>query len=234
MVKNTVIWSQKMVDSVMERYPKLYELKQYHGKWSYDYGVVLKGIEKVWKQTGDQKYFDFIKENIDYFIDDEGNIKMYDKEKYNIDYINNGKVLLFLYKETKEERYKLAADRLREQLAEHPRTSEGAFWHKEIYPYQIWLDGLYMGSPFYLEYKQMFEDGDASDIVKQFELADKYTRDEETQLRHHAWDEKKVQPWVDPETGLSEHYWSRSIGWYLMGLIDVLEMLPADHEDERN
>lgn len=231
MVNETVIWSQKMVDSVMERYPKLYELKQYHGKWSYDYGVVLKGIEKVWKQTGDQKYFDFIKTNMDYFIDAEGNIKMYDKKKYNIDYINNGKVLLFLYEETKEERYKLAADRLREQLAEHPRTSEGAFWHKEIYPYQIWLDGLYMGSPFYLEYKQMFEDGDASDITKQFVLADKYTRNEETQLRHHAWDEKKVQPWGDPETGLSRHYWSRSIGWYLMGLIDVLEMLPEDHED---
>lgn len=231
MVNERVIWSKKMVDSVMERYPKLYESKKYNGKWSYDYGVVLKGVEKVWKKTGEQKYFDFIKSNMDYFINDEGNIKMYDKEKYNIDYINNGKILLFLYDETNEERYKLAADRLRAQLENHPRTSEGAFWHKEIYPYQIWLDGLYMGSPFYLEYKQMFEDGDPSDIVNQFMICDKHTRDEKTQLRHHAWDEKKIQPWSDPETGLSKHYWSRSIGWYLMALIDVIEMLSEDSEN---
>lgn len=230
MEKRIIVWSQKMADSIIERYPKLYVSKQYNEKWSYDYGVVLKGFEKVWKQTGDQKYFDFIKSNMDFFIDKAGSIRNYSKEKFNIDFINNGKILLFLYKETKDERYKKAADMLRDQLQNHPRTSEGAFWHKQIYPYQIWLDGLYMGSPFYLEYIQSFENGDISDVIKQFELCDKHTRSESTKLRHHAWDEKKVQPWCNPETGLSEHYWSRSLGWYLMALIDVIEMLPEDSE----
>ncbi|GAA0356500.1 glycoside hydrolase family 88 protein [Alkalibacterium iburiense] len=231
METETKIWSREMADTVLERYPKLYTLKQYHGKWSYDYGVVLKGIEKVWRETGEQKYFDFIQSNMDFFIDEDGSIKNYSKDKFNIDYINNGKVLLFLFKETKDERYKKAADKLRDQLKDHPRTSEGAFWHKQIYPYQIWLDGLYMGSPFYLEYIQSFEDGDISDVIKQFILCDKHTRSDSTQLRHHAWDEKKVQPWCDKDTGLSRHYWSRSLGWYLMALIDVLEKMPEDHTD---
>lgn len=231
MDKETAIWSVKMADTVIERYPQIYALKAYKGSWSYDYGVVLKGMEKVYKETGDKKYLKYIQSTMDFFVDEEGNIKNYLKDKFNIDFINNGKCLLFLYKETKNEKYKKAADRLRDQLKDHPRTSEGAFWHKQIYPYQIWLDGLYMGSPFYLEYIQEFEDGDISDVIRQFELCDKYTRSESTQLRHHAWDEKKVQPWCDPETGLSRHYWSRSLGWYLMALIDVVEMIADDHKD---
>lgn len=234
MINAAVKWSFRMADTVLERYPDMYWLAPYQEKWSYDYGVVLKGIEKVYKETGDQKYLDYIQSTMDFFINESGEIKNYDKNKFNIDFINNGKVLLFLYKETKMEKYRKAADRLRDQLKDHPRTSEGAFWHKEIYPYQIWLDGLYMGSPFYLEYNQLFEDGDYSDIIRQFELCDQHTRSEATQLRHHAWDEKKVQPWCDPETGLSRHYWSRSLGWYLMALIDVIEMLdPKDTDRDK-
>ncbi|MEC6747980.1 glycoside hydrolase family 88 protein [Marinilactibacillus sp. XAAS-LB27] len=232
MLKETISWSTEMADTVIERYPELYALRPYRGKWSYDYGVVLKGLEKVYKETNEQKYFDYIQKTMDYFIGEDGSIKDYEKEKFNIDFINNGKVLLFLYKETKQEKYKKAAERLRDQLADHPRTSEGAFWHKKIYPYQIWLDGLYMSSPFYLEYIKMFEDQDYSDVIKQFELCDEHTRSAVTQLRHHAWDEKAVQPWCDPETGLSRHYWSRSLGWYLMALADVIELLDEDSEDK--
>lgn len=222
----------KTANSIMERTPKLYEDRGYHGKWTYDYGVILKGFELLWKQTGDHKYFQFIQDNMDYFIQEDGSILGYRLDEYNIDHINNGKLLFTLYKETKLEKYKEAATLLRKQLHTHPRTSEGAFWHKEIYPYQIWLDGLYMGAPFYLEYLLTFEEGQGiDDVTKQFILSEKHTRDCNTGLLHHAWDEKRIQPWCNPETGLSLNYWGRSLGWYVMALVDVLEILPTGHGD---
>lgn len=225
-------WAVKTADTLMERLPRLYEDKGYNGKWSYDYGVVLKGYELLWKQSGERKYFNYIADNMDYFIQEDGSIRGYRKDEYNIDHINNGKLLFTLYAETGLEKYKLAAANLRDQLQTHPRTSEGAFWHKQIYPYQIWLDGLYMGSPFYLEYLLTFEGGaNLDDVTKQFILCEKHTKDPVTGLLFHAWDEKKVQPWCNPETGLSENFWGRSMGWYLMALVDVLEMLPEDHAD---
>lgn len=151
-------WSKKLAKSIMERTPRLYEEKWYKGKWSYDYGVVLKGFQLLWEQTQEKIYFDFIKDNIDYFVQEDGTIRGYSVEEYNIDHVNTGKLFFLLYKETGEEKYKKAAELLSQQLANHPRTSEGAFWHKEIYPYQIWLDGLYMGSPFYAEFIQNFSE----------------------------------------------------------------------------
>lgn len=226
-------WAIKTADSIMTRMPRLYENKIYHGKWSYDYGVVLKGFQLLWQQTGNRQYFQFIKDNMDYFVQEDGGIRNYHLEEYNIDHINNGKLLFLLYKETGEEKYNQAAALLRKQLETHPRTSEGAFWHKKIYPYQIWLDGLYMGAPFYLEYMLTFggEGQDISDVTKQFKICEKHTKDPNTGLLFHAWDEKRVQPWCDPETGLSANFWGRSLGWYLMALVDVLELLPAEHRD---
>jgi unsaturated rhamnogalacturonyl hydrolase len=225
-------WAMKTANSIMERTPKLYEDKGKHGKWSYDYGVVLKGFELLFKQTGDRKYLQFIQDNMDYFIQEDGSIRGYTLGEYNIDHINNGKLLFTLYQETKQEKYKLAATSLREQLRTHPRTSEGVFWHKEIYPHQIWLDGLYMGSPFYLEYLLTFEEAQGlDDVTKQFILCEKHTKDSETGLLYHAWDEKHVQLWCNPETGQSPNFWGRSLGWYLMALVDVLEILPSAHVD---
>ncbi|MCH1625455.1 glycoside hydrolase family 88/105 protein [Ferdinandcohnia quinoae] len=227
----TLQWAQKMADSVMVRTPFLFE-KAYNQKWSYDYGVVLKGFELVWKLTGDRKYFDYMKKNMDFFINEDGNIRGYDLDHFNIDHINNGKVLLTIYKETKEERYKKAIDLLREQLSLHPRTSEMVFWHKKIYPYQIWLDGLYMGAPFYAEYVREFGDAvEFSDITKQFLLCAKNTEDPKTGLLYHAFDEKRVQPWCDPKTGLSKNFWGRSMGWFVMGLVDTLDIIPNTHPD---
>ena len=225
-------WAIQTADSIMERTPKLYEDKGKKGKWSYDYGVILKGFELLFKQTGDRKYLQFIQDNMDYFIQEDGSIQGYRLDEYNIDHINNGKLLFLLYKETKQEKYKQAAILLRGQLNTHPRTSEGAFWHKEIYPYQIWLDGLYMGAPFYLEHLLTFEEGQGlDDVTKQFILCEKHTKDSSTGLLYHAWDEKRVQLWCDPETGLSSNFWGRSLGWYLMALVDVLEILPTEHAD---
>lgn len=225
-------WAVKTADSIMARTPQLYEDKGYHGKWSYDYAVVLKGFELLWKQTGEAKYLQYIQSNMDYFIQEDGSIRGYRQEEYNIDHINNGKLLFLLYNETKQEKYKAAAAHLREQLLNHPRTSEGAFWHKQIYPYQIWLDGLYMGAPFYLEYLLTFEEGAGlEDVTKQFILCEKHTKDAATGLLYHAWDEQRIQPWCDPETGLSPNFWGRSLGWFVMALVDVLELLPVEHPD---
>ncbi|MGZ7443512.1 glycoside hydrolase family 105 protein [Paenibacillus sp. TH7-28] len=228
---NQMKWAVKTALSVMERTPKLYE-KGYNGKWSYDYGVVLKGFALVWKQTGERKYFEYIRDHMDYFVGEDGSVRGYRKDEYNIDHLNNGKLLFLLHRETGLEKYRQAAALLRSQLAAHPRTSEGAFWHKQIYPYQIWLDGLYMGAPFYLEYLLTFEDGNGlDDVTKQFILCEKHTKDADTGLLYHAWDEKKVQPWCDPATGLSPNFWGRSLGWYVMALADVLELLPQGHRD---
>ncbi|OJH20349.1 glycosyl hydrolase family 88 [Bacillus obstructivus] len=224
-------WSQRMVDSVIERRPLLSE-GVYQDKWSYDYGVVLKGTELVWRQTGDSKYFDYMKKNMDAFIDEEGNIREYHLEHFNIDHINNGKVLITLYEETKDQRYKNAIDLLRRQLRFHPRTSEGVFWHKKVYPFQIWLDGLYMGAPFYAEYiKRYGEEEEFDDVTKQYLLCVKNTKDHETGLLYHAFDEKKVQPWCNPITGHSKNFWGRSMGWFVMGLVDTLSLLPETHRD---
>lgn len=184
-------WAARTAKSIMERTPKLHEDKGYGGKWSYDYGVVLKGFELLWRQTGDRAYYRFIQDNMDDFIQEDGTIRGYRLDEYNIDHINNGKLLFVLHAETKQDKYKKAAELLRNQLRSHPRTSEGAFWHKQIYPYQIWLDGLYMGSPFYLEYLLAFEDGEGlGDVTKQFILCERHTKDAKTGLLFHAWDEK--------------------------------------------
>ena len=223
--------SEKIMKTLIERYPLLPESNKYHGKWSYDFGVILQGVKAAYKASNNPVYYQYIKDNMDYFIQEDGTIKNYHFDSMNIDYVNNGKLLFFLYEETKEEKYKVAMDRLFEQLQQMPRTSEGGFWHKKIYPYQMWLDGLYMGSPFYAEYLLTFKNGEGlDDVVKQFELCYKHTVDEKTGLLYHAWDEKREQEWADPETGLSLNFWGRSIGWYVMALVDVIELLPEMYE----
>jgi len=218
------VWSVAMTDSVMKRDPLFYK------KWAYDYGVVLKGVEAVWRNTQEQKYFDYIKTNLDMFIHADGVIWGYDLEEFNIDYMNNGKQLLLLYTQTGDERYKKAANLLREQLRRHPRTSAGGFWHKKIYPHQMWLDGLYMGAPFYAEYAKMFGEPEAfADIANQFILMNQYARDKNTGLLYHGWDESREQRWANPETGCSPNFWGRAMGWYAMAIVDVLDHFPAQH-----
>src|SRR6266850_4187956 len=199
-------------------------------KWTYDHGLVLKGIEGVWHTTGDGRYFKYIKESMDQYINPDGTIRTYKLEDYNIDNVLNGRVLLSLYKVTGQEKYSKAAALLREQLKTHPRTSDGGFWHKKIYPSQMWLDGLYMGEPFYAEYAATFhEDAAFDDIAKQFILMELHSRDAKTGLLYHGWDESKQQRWADPVTGRSPNFWGRAMGWYAMALVDTLDYFPKDH-----
>lgn len=149
---------------------------------------------------------------------------------YSLDDIQSGVVTLKLYDITGDERYRKAVDFMRDQLQHHPRTKEGGFWHKERYPYQMWLDGLYMGEPFYADYATRFnEPSDFDDIANQFRLITLHTYDPATGLFYHAWDEKKKQLWANKKTGTSPSFWGRAIGWYMMALVDVLDVMPADH-----
>lgn len=219
--------SQKVLTTILERYPLLAEVPKYQGKWSYDFGVILMGIKAAYLETGEERYYQFIKGNMDYFIQEDGTIRGYSYESMNIDYVNNGKLLFLLYEKTGEDKYKKALYTLFDQLQHMPRTSEGGFWHKKIYPYQMWLDGLYMGAPFYAEYLLTFHDGKGmEDVIQQFTLCFQHTLDRESGLLYHAWDEKRKQEWADPQTGLSPHFWGRSMGWYVMALVDTIALLP--------
>jgi unsaturated rhamnogalacturonyl hydrolase len=199
-------------------------------KWTYEQGVLLKGMEGVWLNTGDGKYFSYIQRGMDHFITEDGTIRAYKLEDYNIDNVLPGRILLLLYKVTGKEKYRKAAATLREQLKTHPRTTEGGFWHKKIYPSQMWLDGLYMGEPFYAEYAATFNEPAAfDDIAKQFVLMELRARDAKTGLLYHGWDESRKQRWADPQTGRSPHFWGRAMGWYAMALVDTLDYFPQNH-----
>ncbi|MBL7737840.1 MAG: glycoside hydrolase family 88 protein [Chitinophagaceae bacterium] len=199
-------------------------------KWSYDMGVVLKGFEGMWMNTGDVRYFNAIQKKMDWFVQNDGSIKGYELDEYNIDHVNNGKLVLLLYRVTGKEKYKKAADLLRSQLRTHPRTKEGGFWHKKIYTNQMWLDGLYMGAPFYAEYAMLFhEDSAFNDIANQFIWMEKNARDPKTGLLYHAWDESKEQKWANKTTGTSPFFWARAMGWYSDALVDALDYFPASH-----
>ena len=199
-------------------------------KWRYDQGVILKGIEGIWNKTGEGKWFQYIQKSMDYYVQEDGTIKGYKPDEYNIDHLNNGRLVLLLYQVTGKEKYRKAAQLLRSQLTTHPRTSEGGFWHKKIYPSQMWLDGLYMGQPFYAEYAKLFGDAAAfNDITRQFVVMEKHARDPKTGLLYHGWDESREQKWADKKTGLSPHIWGRALGWYGMAMVDALDHFPQNH-----
>lgn len=221
----------RFADSEMKRAPQAWQLD--HGKrlyFGYAQGVGTLAMLKVWEETGDDKYLDYVVEWADTLINNEGEIHLYKVETYNIDYINSGKVLFEVYRQTGEDKYKLAMERLVNQMKHHPRTHEGVFWHKLIYPHQIWLDGLYMGSPFLAEYAVTFNQPQLiDDVINQFIVCARHTYDQATGLYYHAWDESKNQQWANKMTGQSPNFWGRSIGWWFMALVDVLDFIPADH-----
>ena len=199
-------------------------------KWSYDQGVILEGIDQIWKRTGDGAYFAYMQKGMDLFINKDGDIRGYKQQDYNIDNVKNGRALLTLYKVTGQQKYFKAATHLWDQLQKQPRTSDGGFFHKKIYQSQMWLDGLYMGEPFYAEYATLIGDNKAfDDIAQQLILMEQHARDSKTGLLYHGWDESKQQRWADKATGLSPNFWGRAMGWYGMALVDVLDYFPVNH-----
>jgi unsaturated rhamnogalacturonyl hydrolase len=224
-------WSEKIAATVMNIWKDSMSTSGKPAKWSYDQGVILKGMEGRWYQTGEPKYFYYMQRCMDVFVDEKGEIKTYKQSDYNLDNVLCGRILLTLYNVTGKEKYYKAATTLREQLKTQPRTNEGGFWHKKIYPNQMWLDGLYMAEPFYAEYASSFNDGAAfDDIANQFVWMEKHARDAKTGLLYHGWDESKKEKWANPQTGTSAHFWARAMGWYGMALVDVLENFPAGNK----
>ena len=221
-------WSIKAAESFIERKPDLTE------KWSYDVGIVLKGFEDLYNATGHEGYFDYIKDTVDFFVQDDGGIKMYDRDEYALDNINTGKLMFPLYKKTGDEKYRKAADILMEQLNTQPRSRDGVFWHKKSLPDQVFLDSLFMSAPFYAQYiKEFSDEKNYDDVAKQFILCESYLRDDKTGLLYHACDLSKKASWCDPETGLSASFWGRAMGWFVMGLADALEYIPDNHKDRQ-
>jgi len=221
-------WSRAMAATVMSWWNDSLAAKP--AKWSYDMGVVLKGMQALWYATGDAEYFRYIQKSMDAWVEEDGSIKGYNADEFNIDNINDGKLLLLLYRVTEKPKYKKAADLLRNQLLHHPRTSEGGFWHKKIYTNQMWLDGLYMGEPFYAEYAMQFQEDTAfNDITRQFVLMERHARDPKTGLLYHGWDESKEQKWANKQTGQSANFWARAMGWYGMAMVDALDYFPSNH-----
>ena len=217
-------WSARMVESTLGRYT------QKDFSWNYDHGLQVLAIQKAGEATGEERYLKFAADWIDYFIQPDGTIRTYRMETYNVDWVNSGKLLFGAYERTGDERYRRAIETLREQMRKHPRNNANGFWHKQIYPYQMWLDGIYMAGPFMSEYALRFNEPETfDDVTYQITLIDEHTRDPKTGLLYHAWDESKQQRWCDPKTGLSKYFWGRAIGWYVMALVDVLDHLPREH-----
>jgi unsaturated rhamnogalacturonyl hydrolase len=217
-------YAVSMAESIMRDSSREYQ------NWNYVNGTVLLSFIELWHATGKEKYFDYIKSTVDKSVNTDGTIRHYRLADYNIDQVKEGSAVLFLYRETGEEKYRKAVGLLRKQMNEHPRTSEGAFWHKQRYPWQIWLDGLYMGSPFLAEYGEIFKEPELfDDVITQLLQAHKHTLDPVTGLYYHGWDEKREREWANPVTGQSPSFWGRGMGWYAMAIVDALDFIPADH-----
>ena len=227
----TAKWSIRMADAVMTRSDSL---GYYNGRtrrgWSYDVALLGMAIDRL--GSIDQKYSAYMKTDMDALVDANGHVARYDSSKFNIDYINPARNLLILWERSGDENYKLALGQFVRQMENHPKTQSGGFWHKKTYPWQIWLDGVYMGMPFLVQYANDFNDPRWFDVAThEIILVYEKTRDPKTGLLYHAWDESKTQQWANPETGQSPHFWSRAMGWYVMAIVDVLDYLPKDHKD---
>ena len=201
--------------------------------WNYIDGCMITALIEMAEISGDARYFDFSRRFIDAFVGEDGSVRTFKPEKHTLDDINEGRVLFPLYERTGENKYRLAAETLKRALDDQPRTHEGSFWHKQIYPNQVWLDGIYMALPFLALYEGHFGGGDYGDILRQVRTVREHMRDAGTGLYYHGYDASRSAFWADPVTGLSKSFWLRSIGWFAVALADLVELVPeADGRGE--
>ncbi len=202
--------------------------------YSYKSSIVLEALYRASGVLGSEEIFNYVNDMINYYIPEDGVVRTYKLEDYSMDQVRMGNLILEFYKLTGQKKYKTALDMFYKQLQGQPRTPSGGFWHKKRYPNQMWLDGLYMQGPFYASYTKEFGGLKAclEDIVFQFELVYEKTLDKKTGLLRHAWDESRSLPWCDPVTGQSQEVWARALGWYVMALADLLEIIPEEGYEE--
>lgn len=234
-VKEPLGYSVKVADAMMSHYDSIVHHMDHLDKrasWQYDYALLAEAIGKLEKYTGNMAYGKYMNDFFDYYVDSIGNIRYYKMEEYNLDKIRPAMPLFSLYKKTGDSCYVNALRQEIKQLETQPRTTEGGYWHKKIYPHQMWLDGIFMASPFMAEYAKTFNQPLWFDeAVRQITLIYDKTVDPKTGLLYHAWDESKTQRWANPGNGQSRHFWSRATGWYMMAIVDVLDCLPEDHPE---
>ena len=222
----TTDWAVKFADAIIARWPS--GINSMTGKgWEYSNSIILHGIEKVYEETGDAKYLNYIKNYVDDYINSSGTIN-YNSDAHNLDYIHPSLLCMFLYEQTGQEKYKIAAQNTRLKFDSHPRNASGGYWHKDKYPNQMWLDGIYMAEPFLVKYGNMFNDTAycSEEATFQILLLAQHAYDNSKKLLYHGWDETKAASWANSTTGVSPEIWSRAMGWYTMALVDVLKYLP--------
>ena len=207
----------------------------YRPFWNYEDGCVYKGALDLYAATGQKLFFDFVHREVSARVGADGAIRNFKADEFNIDSINSGKVLFTLLELTGEERFRKAIDVQAAQLERHPRTKSGNYWHKAIYPHQVWLDGLYMAQPFQVALSRLAAKPElARDTARQFAHVRAVLRDGATGLYRHGWDESRAQRWADPATGRSAHAWGRAMGWFAMALVDCLEFAEAFDARDRD
>jgi unsaturated rhamnogalacturonyl hydrolase len=223
-------WSVRMADYVMNRSDSLIYYVDRNPKWAYDVAFLGMAIDRL--GNVDRKYSKYMEDWVNYFVQPDGSVIDYRIEEYNLDRIFPGRNVMTLYRRTNETRYKLALDNFILQLRTHPKTNSGGYWHKKIYPWQMWLDGIFMGSTYMVQYAKEFNTPEWFDVATaQTKMIYDKTLDPVSGLLMHAWDESRQQKWCDPETGKSHYPWSRATGWYIMAISDILEYLPDNHPD---
>ncbi len=226
-------YSVRMARSAIVRNPHAWMLDfSTQPKWGYCHGVVGKAMLDLWEAYDMDEFYNYIVEFADTMVNKDGAIFGYNLKDYNIDKINSGKLLFRISQKEQNVKYTKAIYRLRNQLNSHPRTKDGGFWHKKVYPHQMWLDGLYMGTPFYAQYCKEFDEYEGfKDIANQIFLVREYLYDPQTGLYKHGWDESHVEEWSDDISGQSPNIWGRGVGWFAMAIVDVLDFFPQDHPD---
>ncbi|MFN7249339.1 MAG: glycoside hydrolase family 105 protein [Anaerobacillus sp.] len=221
----------EMIEKLKDQYMNGCD-KWYSKTWHYVESCIMKAYLDSYELTGNESDYQFVKQFVDQLIDENGEVKQIDIHYFSIDQIRMTTILFTLYNKEKDPKYKKLLDLMYNQLKTYPRMKSGNFWHKSNYPNQLWMDGLYMGQPFYVQYIKQFEETkDYSDTFNQFKKTREFLFDEKTQLYYHAYDESREMFWCDKETGRSPHVWARAVGWYAMALVDILQILEDESVD---
>jgi Predicted unsaturated glucuronyl hydrolase involved in regulation of bacterial surface properties, and related proteins len=225
-------WSVRMANTVLASSDSLIHYAGGSTKWAYDVAFLGMAIDRL--GNIDPKYSKYLDNWVDYFVHPDGSVTDYNMNEYNLDRIFPGRVVMEVYKRNHDPKYKIVLDNFIEQLKTQPKTKSGGYWHKSIYPDQMWLDGIFMASTYMAEYAKIFNAPQWFDVAtSQTKLIYEKTLDPSTGLLMHAWDESRTQKWCDPATGQSHYPWSRAMGWYTMAILDILDYLPENHPDRK-
>jgi len=226
-MKSKFCWSKALAETIMKRYP--HPDNYPYKSWCYPQGFLLWGIIRLWESTCDIKYYDYAMKFVEHHISPDGDL--YRFKGNSMDDVMAGSVIVWAYRQTGLEKYKLACDKIRSLFDTYPRTSQGAFWHGKKTVGQFWVDGVFMGQMFLLRYGKYIGDSEYcfDEAVKQLALIENYCRKGNTGLLYHAWSEDRSPAWADPKTGLSPEVWSEGLGWYALILVEALEILPEDY-----